>query len=161
MRGRCRQISAHIFIFLMATSLYSWHYITAVAIKPVLLQVEYKVLQQKNTIVFLLPLDIKRQYAVSFPSVSLQKYQQQSSSRKVSLLICPCQCCPPNWVFFSQTGFSVLIVLFCMWKIQSAETPFFVSFPFVTPSLISIIAPSKKKKMWSEAYYNYVRHILL
>lgn len=85
----------------MAASVYSWHYITAVAVKPALLQVEYNVLQQKNTVVFLLPLDIKRQYALSFPSVLPKKYQQQSTSREVSLLICPCHCCPPNYYFFS------------------------------------------------------------
>lgn len=38
----------YVFTFLMAVSVYSQHYITAVAIKPVLLQVEYKVWQQKK-----------------------------------------------------------------------------------------------------------------
>lgn len=94
MQSRCWQISVYIFTFLMAASVYSQHYITAVAIKPVLLQVEHKVSQQKNMVVFLLPLDIKWQSALSFPSVSPQKYQQQCSSREVCLLVCPCHYCP-------------------------------------------------------------------
>lgn len=102
----------------MAASVYSQHYITAVAIKPVLLQVEYKVSQQKNMVVFLLPLDIKRQYALSFPSVSPQKYQQQSSSREASSDL-SLSVLSSNLGFFScvctdkHAACNVVIFLFC------------------------------------------------
>lgn len=112
MQSRCWQISVSLFTFLMAASVYSQHYITAVAIKPVLLQVENKVSQQKNMVVFLLPLDIKRQYALSFPSVSPQKYQQQSSSREVSILICPCQCA---YDAFTEKHTGCSVVTFFLW----------------------------------------------
>lgn len=157
MQSRCWQISVYIFTFLMAASVYSQHYITAVAIKPVLLQVEHKVSQQKNMVVFLLPLDIKWQSALSFPSVSPQKYQQQCSSREVCLLVCPCHYCPPILgcsllYMFSQT--------YCLWKTEICRGSFFVFFPSLTPSLISIIALSKIAVLRSGACSDYARQIL-